>query len=226
MDLKVQYIKRVVLYCIGLMFIAFGVAFSINSNLGVSPVNALPYVVSLATGFNLGNCIIVVFTFYILLQVIILRNEFRLIDLTQLLFSTFFGYFSDFSKWILGDFVIPTYLGQLAMLAISIVLIATGISLYVNAKLVNMPMEGLTQAVTDKITKKPFHDTKVLIDCTVVVLAIIISLVFLRDLEGVREGTIISAFVIGRVMKPIQKAVVPLTNKYIYNEETNLVYVQ
>ncbi len=218
MSLKIQYIKRTLLYCVGLMFIAFGVAFSINSNLGVSPVNALPYVVSLITGIKLGNCIIAVFTFYILLQVIILRKEFRIIDLTQILFSTFFGYFTDFSKWILGDFAIPTYFGQLVMLCISILLIATGITLYVNARLVNMPMEGLTQAVSAKITKKPFHDTKVLIDCTVVIVAVIFSFTFLGGLEGVREGTVISAFLIGRVMKPIQKKVVPVINKVIYSE--------
>ncbi len=221
MDLKIQYIKRTLLYCLGLIFIAFGVAFSINSNLGVSPVNALPYVVSLITDINLGNCIIAVFSFYILLQVIILRKEFRLIDLTQILFSTLFGYFTDFSKWVLGDFVIPTYFGQLVMLGISILLIATGITLYVNARLVNMPMEGLTQAVSTKITKKPFHDTKVIIDCSVVILAVIFSVVFLKDLEGVREGTVISAFLIGRVMKPIQKKLVPVINKVVYKEIEN-----
>ncbi len=218
MVLKIQYIKRTLLYCLGLMCIAFGVAFSINSNLGVSPVNALPYVVSVITGFNLGNCIIAVFTFYILLQVIILRKEFRLIDLTQILFSTFFGYFTNFSKWVLGDFVLPTYFGQLAMLGISIVFIATGITLYVNARLVNMPMEGLTDAVSKKITKKPFHDTKVIIDCTVVIVAVIFSVAFLGKLEGVREGTIISAFLIGRTMKPIQKKLVPIINKLVYKE--------
>lgn len=218
MDLTVQYFKRIVLYCVGLMFIAFGVAFSINSDLGVSPVNSLPYVVSLISGFDLGDCIIIVFSIYILLQVVILRKEFKLINLTQIVFSTFFGIFTDFSKSVLGSFAIPTYFGQLLMLCISMVLIAIGISLYVNARLVNMPMEGLTQAVSDKITKKPFHDTKVIIDCTVVIAAAIASLLFLHGLLGVREGTIISAFVIGRLMKPIQKIVVPIINKYVYNE--------
>ena len=49
---------RILLYCVGLMFLAFGVAFSVNSNLGVSPVNSLPYVISLILKVDLGRCIV------------------------------------------------------------------------------------------------------------------------------------------------------------------------
>ena len=48
---------RILLYCVGLMFLAFGVAFSVNSNLGVSPVNSLPYVISLILKVDLGRCV-------------------------------------------------------------------------------------------------------------------------------------------------------------------------
>ena len=57
---------RILLYCVGLMFLAFGVAFSVNSNLGVSPVNSLPYVISLILKVDLGRCIIGVFITYMI----------------------------------------------------------------------------------------------------------------------------------------------------------------
>ena len=47
--------KRVILYAVGLLFMAFGVAFSVNSNLGVSPVNSLPYVISKIIHMDLEN---------------------------------------------------------------------------------------------------------------------------------------------------------------------------
>ena len=53
-----KMLMRILLYCVGLMFLAFGVAFSVNSNLGVSPVNSLPYVISLILKVDLGRCII------------------------------------------------------------------------------------------------------------------------------------------------------------------------
>ncbi|MFS8540829.1 MAG: hypothetical protein LOD89_01895, partial [Tissierellales bacterium] len=127
----IKLINRVVFYIIGLFFIALGVAFSVNSQLGVSPVNSLPYVISVIIGKDLGTVVIVVFCFYILVQILLLRKEFQWINLTQIVFSTIFGYFVDFAKYILGDFTIPTYLGKLTMLAISILLVALGICIYV-----------------------------------------------------------------------------------------------
>ena len=56
-----KFILRIVVYIIGLFFLALGVAFSINSGLGVSPVNSLPYVISLITGVEIGTMVIIVF---------------------------------------------------------------------------------------------------------------------------------------------------------------------
>ena len=123
---------RIVLYCVGLLFMAFGVAFSVNSNLGVSPVNSLPYVISLIVHQDLGRCIIGVFVTYMVVQIIIKRKEYKWINLTQLIFSTIFGYFADFAKGVMHGFTIPTYFGQLLMMAISIVLVAIGVAIYMD----------------------------------------------------------------------------------------------
>ena len=97
---------RILLYCVGLLFLAFGVAFSVNSNLGVSPVNSLPYVISLILKVDLGRCIIGVFVVYMVVQIIIKRKEYQWFNLTQLIFSTIFGYFADFAKGVMHGFVI------------------------------------------------------------------------------------------------------------------------
>ena len=55
---------------------AIGVTFSVKSNLGVSPVNAIPYVVSLISGLDQGLCVSVIFCSYIILQVFILKKDF------------------------------------------------------------------------------------------------------------------------------------------------------
>ena len=194
---------RIISYIAGLLILAFGVAVSVNSGLGVSPVNSLPYVLSQISGVKLGSCVTAVFSFYVLLQILLLRKEFRLLDLTQVLFSTLFGFFVDFAKAVLGGWGIPTYAGRLVMLAVSMVLIAFGISLYVRANLVNMPMEGLTGAIAAICSGKSFHQMKVVVDTVVVVLSACLSLLFLGRLEGVREGTVLSALLIGFIMRPI-----------------------
>ena len=140
-----KFVKRIVIYLAGLFFVALGVAFSVNSNLGVSPVNSLPYVVSRILGKDLGTCVTVIFIGYILIQILLLRKAFRPLDLAQILCSFAFGYFVDLTETLLGSFCLPGYPGRLVMLAISIFLVAFGICLYLDTDLIVMPMEGLEQ---------------------------------------------------------------------------------
>ena len=214
--LSVKTVYRCFFYALGLLIMAFGVALSVNSELGVSTVNSLPYVLSLIVGVDLGTCIIVVFACYILVQLLLLRRQFRPIDLTQLLFSTLFGYFVNFAEWVVGDFALPTYFGRLVMLAASIVMIALGVSMYVGTRLVNMPMEGMTSAITQLLPGRQFHQIKVVVDCLVVVAALALSLLCLHGLYGVREGTILCALLVGPAMKPIQKVLRPAMEKICF----------
>ena len=213
---KNKWIARVIAYAIGLLILAFGVAFSVNSNLGVSPANSFPYVVSLILNTKMGNCVTVIFICYILLQILILRKDFQWINLSQILFSTLFGKFVDFAKLVLDGFCFPTYAGRLLMLAISVVLIAIGISMYMGAKLVNMPTEGLASAIAAKLPNKEFHQTKVMVDCASVGTALILSVCFLGGLQGIREGTIISAIVIGKVIPYANKVTKPILQKFCF----------
>ena len=206
-------LRKAAVYAAGLLFMAFGVAFSVNSGLGVSPVNSLPYVVSLVLGVDMGSCVIAVFCCYVLVQIVIYRRDFKWVNLTQILFSTLFGYFVDFAKAVVGDFSLPTYPGQLIMLAVSMIFVALGVCLYMDAGLVNMPMEGMTSAIAERIVKKPFHDVKVAVDCLAVGAAILLSFVGLGGLEGIREGTLLCALLVGKMMKPMQKVLAPLVDR-------------
>lgn len=212
-----QFVIRVGVYCLGLLLLAFGVAVSVNSNLGVSPVNSLPYVISKILNVPLGSCVTVVFCSYIVLQILILRREFQPVNLLQILFSTLFGYFVDFAKLVLEDFAIPTYAGKLVMLAVSIVLIALGILLYMDAQLVPMPMEGLTASIAKKLGK-PFPTMKTIVDCVVVGTGIVLCFVFLGGLDGIREGTVITAVVTGKIIAWMRKPVSPVLKKICFGE--------
>ncbi len=189
-----------------------GVSFSINSNLGVSPTNSLPYVLSVVLKIDMAITVIIVFSIYTLLQVFLLRKEFKLINLTQIVFSTIFGYFVDFTNFLLGGFSLPTFVGQLLMMVISIAFIAIGISLYLEAKLVSMPMEGLAQAINHKLKKTTFGNVKMTVDIISVLSATALSLVFLNKLDGIGIGTIVSAICVGKCIPLAKKIIQPITN--------------
>jgi len=222
MNLK-KLTYQVIVYSIGLFILAMGVAFAINSDLGISPVNAIPLAAYLASGrtISMGITVIIFFVILILLQIFILRKDFKPINLTQIVFSTMFGYFVNATRAILGDFTlanhiggimvgnfdVSAYAGQLIMLAISIVLIAAGLSMYLEAKLISLPSEGILLAIIQKNPNLTFPRLKVIFDCILVVVAIAITLIFLRRVEGVREGTIISAIFIGKVIPLVRRGV-------------------
>ena len=217
-----QWFLRVALYCLALFFLALGVAFSANSNLGISPVNSLPYVISDIVHKEPGTCVIVVFCCYILIQILILRKEFHPIQLCQIIFSTIFGYFVNFAKWLVGDFTLPGgYIGRLVLLMLSIIVVALGVFLYLEVELVPMPMEGMTMAFAKKLNK-PFPTVKTVVDTVVVLLGIILTIIFLHKIpfvhEGVRirEGTIIAALITGKIVGVIKSMLSPLVQKVCF----------
>ena len=214
-----HWIARLITYVLGLFILAMGVAVSINSNLGVSPVNSIPYVVSLITEQEIGLCVTGVFLLFILAQVAILRREFRPLQLLQIVFSALFGYFTNFTKGLLGDFTLPGYPGQLLMLAASILLIALGVSLYVEADLVPLPTEGLCLACAKKSGKLPFHSMKIILDCAMVATAAGLSLLFFHTLVGVREGTILTALIAGKVMAWLRPLLLPPVRHVCFGPE-------
>ena len=205
---------RLGIYCLGLLILAFGIALAVNSQLGVSPVSSLPYVVSLITSVSLGTCTTVIYALYILLQMVLSR-KFQPALLLQLVFSTIFGWFVDGAKFLLGDFCLPTYLGQLAMLAASILLIGFSLVLYIDVQLAPMPAEGLVGCISAK-NGKPFSSMKTAFDCTSVLVAAVLSFVFLGKLTGIREGTVLTALLVGKTMGLLRKFMGPWIQKLCF----------
>ena len=207
---------RLGIYTLGLLILAFGIALAVNCKLGVSPVSSLPYVVSLIFNVSLGTCTTIVYATYVLLQMVLLR-KFQPALLLQLVFSTIFGWFVDGAKYVLGDFCLPTYFGQLAMLAASIVLIGFSLVLYIDVKLAPMPAEGLVGCLADKLGR-PFSQMKTAFDCTSVLVGAVLSLLFLGALVGIREGTVLTALLAGRMMGQVRKLIGPWIRKLCFGE--------
>lgn len=228
MDVK-KFCFRVLFYVLGLFVMAIGVTFAANSNLGMSPVNSIPAVLSAITNIEMGNCVIIIFSLFIVAQIVILRREFRLINLTQLIFSTIFGFFVDFTDALFQGFCLPTIAGRAVMMLFSLVFIAIGVSAYVATDLINMPIEGMTLAITQKVKTKTFRQVKVVVDTTTVLIALVLSLIFMGTIQTnlgitgyptslVFVGTIVSAVGVGTVMGPVQKVVLPPIRKICFGD--------
>ena len=92
-------LKRYILFLIGLFVNALGVSLVTKASLGTSPISSIPYVLSLNFPFTLGNFTIVFSILLIVLQILILRKNFKLENILQIPVSIAFGYFIDLTIW-------------------------------------------------------------------------------------------------------------------------------
>ena len=193
--------KRILIYCLGLFTVALGVSFSVKSDLGVSPVNSIPYVLSLFTGVEQGKCVTMIFICFIGLQFVISPKTFSVKNLLQIIGSTVFGYFvTAANRLTVGIPGCNNYPMRLLYLFISMVFIAIGVSLYMKPNLLPLPAEGIMQALVDRFGIR-FPNAKSGVDTSMVIVAAVLSFLFFGKLNGVREGTIIAALGIGQFVK-------------------------
>ncbi len=197
-------LKRYLILLIGLAIMAFGVAFSIKANLGTSPISSVPYAVSLFSPLTVGMATIVMHCVFILLQIMILRKKFQLIQLAQPPVAFFFGYLTDFGIWVLQGLSCRTYWQQWLACLAGILLIAVGVSLEVKADVVVLAGEGVVLAAC-KVLPVKFGYMKVGFDITLVMVACLLSLIFTGRLQGIREGTLAAAIMVGLIAKQLGK---------------------
>lgn len=203
--LPIYILKRYLLLLVGLSIMAFGVAFSIKASLGTSPISSVPYVVSLFTPLTVGTATITMHCVFILLQILILRKNYHPIQLMQLPVAFFFGYLTDFGVWVVQGITCNTYWQQWIVCLIGILLVAVGVSFEVKAGVVVLAGEGVVLAICKVLPKVKFGYMKVGFDVTLVVIACVLSIVFTGRLQGVREGTVAAALLVGLIAKQLGK---------------------
>ena len=195
-------LKRYLLLLAGLAVMAFGVAFSIKASLGTSPISSVPYVVSLIAPLTVGTATIIMHCIFILLQILILRKRYQLIQLMQLPVALFFGCLTDFAVWAVQGITCSTYLQQWIACLTGIFLVALGVSFEVKAGVVVLAGEGVVLAICQVLPVK-FGYMKVGFDVTLVVIACMLSFAFTGCLQGVREGTVAAAIMVGLIAKQL-----------------------
>lgn len=201
--------KRLLIYIAGLFILAIGINISKTAGLGISPVSAVPYAVELIWGFELGKATILIQVIFMGLQIAVLRSKYKLIQLLQIACVYFLSFFITYTStdYLLMWLPIPSvYIVKLIYLLVSIVIIGIGISFYLISDFVPLPVEGLMKAIVEVSNGKfKFHDVKVLIDSGLVLTSAILSLIFLGQLKTVREGTVLAAILVGKVIGYIYK---------------------
>ena len=221
---KIETTKRYILFIISLFFSALGVAFTKHGELGVSPISSVANVMSckfdalsLGTWLIIWNCILIVG------QIVILRKRFQPIQLLQVPLSFLFGWFTNFGMWVVSFIPANSYIIRLTMVIVGVIILGFGIALSVIANVIMNSGEAFVKAVSEQIHKE-FGNVKIAFDVLCVIMALILSLLFLDfTIVGTREGTIIiSALLTGVVVKFFTKKLQQPLNRILIGNSAGL----
>ena len=93
-----------------------------------------------------------------------------------------------------------TYVMKFVYLLIGCLILGFGVYLEVLANVAMLPGESFVRAIVNTWNRE-FGSTKVMFDVSMAVIAAVLSFVFAYHLDGVREGTIIAALLVGFIAR-------------------------
>ena len=192
--------KRYLVFLIGLFINALGVSFITKAALGTSPISSIPYTLSLGFSPTLGQFTIVFSLLLIVLQLLILRRRFQKIQLLQIPVSILFGYFIDLTMVMLFFVEPQQYLSKMLSLLTGCIILGFGVYTEVLANVVMLPGEAFVKSVCTAF-HTDFGITKVCFDAGMTICAGLISLLLFSTVNGVREGTVIAALIVGLIAR-------------------------
>lgn len=186
----------------GMLVATAGIVFITRAGLGTTPISTVPFTVGEITGLTFGEATFAVNILFVLVQWVLLRSRFHYSSFFQIPIVSVFSWFIDlhmgWTAWIGDDpYVVRFLWGLLGNL-----FLAFGIYWQVASKTIVQPGEGMVLAFS-VVLRKSFGTIKIWNDVTLVVLAVLLGFVFLGHVAGVREGTVVSAFLVGFLIKGI-----------------------
>lgn len=213
--------RRFASYLFGLFIMTIGIAVSVKSDLGVSPVSSIPYTMTCVWGIEMGRATIIFHCFLVLFQIVLLRRHFKIKNLLQILVGVLFGYLTTFGNWLMTFAPDPANLAvRLVMVGISSVIVAVGIFFYLPPDLMPLAGEGAMKAVSD-VTGIEFPKVKVGFDVSMVVISFATCMALLHRPGSVGVGTIIAAFLVGNVLGAVNRRFGAKRDRWLNPEKTD-----
>ena len=202
-----RQIERLVWFSAGILINSFGIVLITKGALGTSQISSIPYVLSLQMPFiSFGMFSFIMNMVYIVLQALLLRRQFKPIQLLQIVVNVVFSASIDVFMAMLS-FYAPQQLFTRVLSAIAgCIVLAFGISVEVAPDLIMVPGEGIVAAIS-KVSGRRFGSVTVVFDVTLILIAALLSGLFFGNIVGVGAGTLLSAVSVGQFVNLINRHV-------------------
>ena len=193
---KKELFRRYVFFVAGLFVNSLGISLITKANLGTSPISSIPYTLSLGFPLSLGMFTMIFSVLLMVVQLVILRKRFSKELWLQLPISVLFSAFIDLTMAMLFFIHPQTYITQMISLLIGCLILGFGVFMEMAANVVMLPGECTVRAISST-WHTDFGKTKIAVDVTMALTAGILGLALYWEIAGVREGSLISALLVG-----------------------------
>lgn len=190
----------------------FGAALSLKAAVGVGAWDAFSQVLSSIFNMKVGTMGMILNCSCILGQLIILKKEFRPIQLLQVVVSVVLGSVVNFFLYDMFTFTIPSYFLQVALVVFAYVLVSIFVGAIMVLDIVTFPLEGLCAALV-KVIPIEFAKLRQAVDVICIIVGVLLSLLFNVPL-AVREGTIIGMLMFAPLMGKCMEIEKPIFKKW------------
>ncbi len=201
-------LKRYLLVIIGFMVVGIAVAFTLKANVGVGAYDAMAKSVSDIIGIEVGTMGIIFNCTCVLGQIIILRKNFRIIQLLQIPLSILLGTIINFVLYQCLLFEMNSFILSLIVFLIATCVAAFGVSIVMLVDEVTFALEGFCMCIADLI-HIPFHVTRQAADVISIIVIVIITPLF-NIPWSLGVGTILAMLIFGPLLGIFMKMLKPL----------------
>lgn len=190
---------RWLLFLAGVAVMSLGIALTLHADLGTTPISTPPAALA-AWSMTVGQWTIIFNALLVVLQVVLLRRRFTLMGYLQFGVAIVFGLLCDLALHLTGFVAPEAYWEKWLLVILGTVIVACGVFLEVLPGLLYVPGEGLITAIV-AVTGWDFGIVKQCFDWSLVIIAVVLSLILNGEIVGVREGTVFAAFAVGALVR-------------------------
>lgn len=191
---------------LGITSLCIGSTLGILAGLGQTTSTGTCSAIAGATGLQVGTAMIVLYSFFLLLQLLMLRRDFHPTRILQLVPVWLQGMILNYFRYDFPPFQAlhpESYGEKFALFAVGMVLISLGFTMVKCAQFLNYPPESFCTLVAQRLGIR-FGTCKIALDFVYVLTTLTICWGFSLDFGIVREGTLIFAVCNGMLINFFQ----------------------
>ena len=193
-------VNRWIIYIIGMLILAMGLTLNTKAGLGVSPIISLSYAVSELWHFNFGDMTFILYSLFVVGELILHRGRRLVSDLCQLPLSLIFSRVLNlYAALIPYEAEQEPFWMNFLLLMLAIICTGIGAAVTVNMKLVPNPGDGIVAAVGEAIGREQ-GVAKNIFDVCCVASTCVLGLAAAGRIVGVGVGTVAAMIFVGRVI--------------------------